>query len=152
MRRSRWWCPGSELEMKTPPRGGVFACMALCLLRLRFSTGCGGRDKTGNTALPCFERPPLLELDCLAHDRFAAFAQGRELLPHDCKRHAHLLGDLEIKALAMSFQALQGFSHGNMSPKRRGVELVREKKRPREVGVFFFALASPRGFEPRLSP
>jgi hypothetical protein len=61
--------------------------------------------------LPSFELPTLLELDGLAHDGLAAFGKGCEVLPNRGERHANLLGDLEVEALAMLFQALKGLGH-----------------------------------------
>src|SRR5204863_4501455 len=56
----------------------------------------------------------------LANDRFMTIGQGGEVLSHGCQGHAHLLGDLQVQALAVLFQALQGFGHGDMSSKKEG--------------------------------
>src|SRR6185503_13834596 len=93
------------------------------------------RDIAGNAALPSFDLPAVLELDRLAHDRLPAIGQGGEVLPHGCKGHARFPRDLQVQALSMLLEALQGFDHGDRSSEMLAVGRA-EKKRPREVGVF----------------
>ena len=98
------------------------------------------RDKTRHAALPCFHLPAILEPESLADDRFPTIGQGSEVLPHGCQGHVHLLGDLQVQALAVLFQALQGFGHRDMSSEKEKLQLCREKKRPRELGVSRFGV------------
>ena len=51
----------------------------------------------------------------IKYDRFATIGQGGKVRPHGGQGHAHLPGDLQVQALAVFFQALQGFSHGGRS-------------------------------------
>src|SRR6185437_17018147 len=82
----------------------------LCL-PLRLATRRGRWHVTRHAALPRLDLPAIVELDRLAHDRFPGMSQGRQVLPHRGQGHANFLGDLQVQALAVLLQALQGFHH-----------------------------------------
>src|SRR6185503_19535629 len=60
-------------------------------------------------------RDKLYQTGGLRHYSFVAFGLGRQVLPHDRHGHANFLGDLQVQALSVPLEALQGFGHVDSS-------------------------------------
>jgi hypothetical protein len=81
---------------------GLSGC--LCL-----STGGPRRDVTRNAALPRVDALAMFEAGQTARRDFARSSEAGKAQANRCKRHADLLGDLEIEPLTVFLQALEDF-------------------------------------------
>jgi hypothetical protein len=100
-------------------------CWCLCL-----STGSPRRDVTRNAALPRVDAFAMFEAGQTARRDFARSSQAGKAQANRCKRHADLLGDLQIEPLTVLLQALENFdglfpykNHGS-DGMRRPIALV----------------------------
>jgi len=53
----------------------------------------------------------MFEAGQIAHDDLPRRCQAGKFLAHDSKRHARLLGNLQVEPLTVFLQALQDFEH-----------------------------------------
>ena len=96
---------------------GLSRC--LCL-----STGGPRRDVTRNAALPRVDALAMFEAGQTARRDFARSGQAGKAQANRCKRHADLLGDLQIEPLTVFLQALEDFD-GLFPYKNRGSDGMR---------------------------
>ena len=79
----------------------------LCL-----STGGYRRNVSGHATLPRIDLLAVLKAGQTACDDRTRCCEARKPLAHHGKWRAHLFRDLQVEALSIFFQALQGFDHG----------------------------------------
>ena len=103
-RNARGRCRGRDGVGSTRPSGRR--------RRLRLPAGGERRHVSRYAALPRLDRLAVLVPGQIALDDGTRRGQVGQPLPHRRQRDAHLLGDLQIKALTVLLQALQDVRHG----------------------------------------
>ena len=119
--RSGGFSPRRPTRCRWPQAtNGLSRC--LCL-----STGGSRRDVTRNAALPRINALAMFEAGQTARRDFARSGQTGKAQANRCKRHADLLGDLQIEPLTVFLQALEDFD-GLFPYKNRGSDGMRHDR------------------------